>query len=209
MILTQQEVREKLGIDIDTDYVTSREFIMEHVVYRVINDKRRNQKIKMIYRKYLDLAVTYCVVINKNVRYQMTDEIMENKNITMRELEEAAKRNTRKQGYYYKTMNEMLGMEDTFCMMPKGYVVTNKTGLFGAAAMQMAELMDEIADKFGGRCIVIPSSIHELILTSYRPDKLDLLNDHIKKLNEYLFTEEVLSDHAYIYESGKGMQIVV
>lgn len=86
------------------------------------------------------------------------------------------------------------------------YVLTNKEGLNGAACMLDKELLQAFSKTHGGDYIIIPSSVHELILLPG-----DLVGDakHLKKIVKYIngtevSDEDVLSDEVYIYDSKKN-----
>ena len=88
------------------------------------------------------------------------------------------------------------------------YVLTNPKRIFGAIFMASSDVLSRCSSKLGGDFYLLPSSVHEVILlpaedsTSY-----EYLSQMVREINDKeLNRSEVLSDHAYIYRSGYGLQ---
>jgi hypothetical protein len=91
------------------------------------------------------------------------------------------------------------------CMAGKMFVLTNNKELNGATALLYPNVLRNFCNehKFE-KVILIPSSIHELILLEY--DKT-MLPDDMKSMvedanNMVVMPEEVLSNNVYIYDAG-------
>lgn len=84
------------------------------------------------------------------------------------------------------------------------YVVSNEKQLFGAATIVYPQVRARIADIMGGDYIILPSSIHELIvIPSQIGGRVDDLNNMINEVNATMVRrDEILSDHAYLYKSA-------
>ncbi len=95
--------------------------------------------------------------------------------------------------------------------MPEIFVLTNEAKIQGAACMFYENVLMEFAGKIGSDLIVIPSSVHEVLLL---PDRVfrgkaesrlrhDLIRDFDQMVCDVNRTEvapdEVLSDHVYFY----------
>lgn len=83
------------------------------------------------------------------------------------------------------------------------YVLTNTKGTYGAAYMFDSEAMERIAARLGGNLIILPSSIHEVIIL---PEKegmdLQTLKDMVSEINRVqLEDDEILSDEIYQYDA--------
>lgn len=64
------------------------------------------------------------------------------------------------------------------------YVITNGNNLHGAAMILDKEFMDDIAEKLGGSFIVLPSSIHEVIVVSDNDSvELDYMQAMVYEIN--------------------------
>ena len=82
------------------------------------------------------------------------------------------------------------------------YLTTENEPKYGAWGILNADMQKEILRRYG-ECIVIPSSIHEVILlpteSEYGSLDADFLATQIKEVNETeVAPEEILSDHAYL-----------
>ena len=84
---------------------------------------------------------------------------------------------------------------------PKLYVLTNNRGLQGACCMIYDNVLMRFSEEVGSDVIILPSSVHEVILVPRSDDfSCSELNDMIVSVNTTeLKSEDVLSDHAYIY----------
>ncbi len=89
------------------------------------------------------------------------------------------------------------------------YVLTNKTGIFGASVMCYPEEMQKAAEVLKGDYVIIPSSIHELILLPFKTDaNLEAIREIIHEVNAAeVPVEEQLSDEVYVY-SGREKVIL-
>ena len=81
------------------------------------------------------------------------------------------------------------------------YIVSNERRTQGAAAIYNKELFKSFAEKLDSDLVIIPSSIHELIVMKYYSSfSIDDLNNMVKETNETsVLPEEQLSDHVYIF----------
>ena len=82
------------------------------------------------------------------------------------------------------------------------YVLTNPKNYFGAAVLYYPGVLKNIGKAFGSDLIVLPSSIHEVILLPAKKwTDYDSLNEMIEDINEnHVAKEEVLSNHFYYYD---------
>lgn len=89
------------------------------------------------------------------------------------------------------------------------YVLTNQDNQFGAVRIILPEVQEEISKKFGGDYFILPSSIHELLCICSEKDtdkdsQMQAFSCMVKDVNlNAVLPEEVLSDHAYYYDSKK------
>jgi hypothetical protein len=97
-------------------------------------------------------------------------------------------------------------------------VVSNADGTLGAGVIAADGLLDELANKMGGSFYMLPSSIHEVLITkdseaSKMPGLGDDIEEIAKGLNEMVREvnenevkpEDVLSDHAYHYDAKERL----
>lgn len=86
------------------------------------------------------------------------------------------------------------------------YILTNESGVFGAVCMLYRNVLKNFADRLEQDLIIIPSSIHEVLLTPHDEKvSLDELNDMVVTINQKeVQPEERLSNHVYRYERTSG-----
>ena len=83
-----------------------------------------------------------------------------------------------------------------------GFILTNKEGIYGAAALFYPGVMDKISSIFPEGFYVIPSSTHELIIIS-KSNRIAAkeLGETVREVNkEVVDREEYLSDRVYEYD---------
>lgn len=82
------------------------------------------------------------------------------------------------------------------------YPASNHTGFYGAAVLAYPDFLRQYAKASGKNIIVIPSSVHEvLIKTEEEYDDRKKLSECVKEINTASVPrEEWLSDHIYVYE---------
>ena len=81
------------------------------------------------------------------------------------------------------------------------YVLTNQDGFKGAAAVLYEGVLKGFAEQKGCDLIILPSSIHEMILVPYKKS-MDMaeLGEMVRNINRTtLPAEEILSDSVYLY----------
>lgn len=92
------------------------------------------------------------------------------------------------------------------------YVLTNQTGIYGAGCILYDNVIKDFADRLGEDLIIIPSSVHEVLLT---PDNgetsYDEFNHMIVAVNSSdVPPEDRLSDHIYLYSrSSNQIRIIL
>lgn len=85
------------------------------------------------------------------------------------------------------------------------YVLTNKNAFYGSNVMFRTEILDKVADIFGGEMWIIPSSVHEILCVRKDLMSYDDAADMIKSVNNSVVDpKEIMSDHPYCYSSEYG-----
>ena len=90
------------------------------------------------------------------------------------------------------------------------YILTNKLKIHGATCIAYPRLLKRIADYLEDDLVIIPSSIHEVLIIpasiTQEGYSLEDLQFMITETNDTILTDdEVLSNHAYIYERLTGI----
>lgn len=90
------------------------------------------------------------------------------------------------------------------------YILTNHLKIHGSTCITYPRLLKRIADFLEDNLIIIPSSIHEVLIipeSSAKPEyTMDDFRIMVAEINETELTDdEILSDHAYFYERETGI----
>ncbi|MBR6094026.1 MAG: hypothetical protein IKP92_03265 [Lachnospiraceae bacterium] len=187
------------------------------IVYKLINKEKNEELLKSIpHRDLMDMTVVfYYLLENKdmeNATILIYNNHLESWGITEDELYEAAKENTPKVltpelKSITEVLTELLSArgigevfeeeEEEFGM----YVLSNRTKIFGAAAILYDDVLKNFAGKTGADLYILPSSVHEVILVPKKDGiTWEALQEMVKEVNETQVEDvEVLSDSVYCY----------
>ena len=205
----------------DTDSFTDFSRAGKQIVMRLVNYERNKELLKQVpYFRYLDLAVIFYCMLHADSDNQANilihNEHLDYWKITKDELYELAKKNTPKLLMPQLTpmasiLEEMHMMTDTDLTenTPPLYVLTNQYRTNGAAVMLYEGLLQEVSGHMKSDLIILPSSIHEVLLLAVdesEHENMTHYNDMVKEVNEcQLPDEEILSDHAYYYSRKSNL----
>lgn len=83
------------------------------------------------------------------------------------------------------------------------YVLSNACKTWGASAILYPEVLKELSKKLGGDLLILPSSVHEVIITRWdNGADYDKMAEMVKEINQIeVLPEEILSDSVYLYRS--------
>lgn len=187
------------------------------IIYKLVNyEKNINILDSVPHIKYHDMVILFqyaladfddnsatILINNEHVSLWKTDTD---------ELYKLAMANTPKiRGINFMHMNDIVNQildfnpfayETYNCPM---YVLSNKISSFGASVLLYSGLLKEIADKLHSNLIILPSSVHEIILIAVKDcdDYSDILSHYanmVKDVNESHVADDcILSDNAYIF----------
>ena len=154
--------------------------------------------------------------LNEGATVTVNGELLKQWNVSFDEVYERAQSNmAQEESYSFRSVEEILpdmGSTDGFGMPfleeMKMYVLTNKEKSYGAIEILNPSVQDKIAEVFGNRYCVLPSSVHEVIILPYIGDvahhSIEELESMIKEVNqEQLSEDEILSDKAYMVDAEK------
>ncbi len=197
----------------DVDYENNK----RKIVYRLISKERNKELLNdMPYIPFLDMAITFHMVISVNKKYvqslKISKELQEKWNISVEQLLRIAKENTIKmfpaevQGLKEFVREYLLNREEdlTNCGKVDMIVVTNELGINGATVILYDGIIEELAERYESDLYVIPSSIHEMIVVPAKEDPekelYEILKFMVKDINEHFVAdEEILSNRVYTY----------
>lgn len=214
---------------INGERLSDYEEMKDRVMLRLIHAPSNRELLSDVpHIPFLDLAIVFYLFLEKNASGQMTalihNEYKDRWQVDEKRLLELALVNTpaayppelksmedimrdlirqNASGGEKELPEELSGAEDTFSSL---YVLSNQSGIYGSCCILYEGVLQELADRLGHDLIIIPSSIHEVLLT---PDTEGL---HYSYLNELVVTinrqevprEDHLSDHIYRYARASG-----
>ena len=180
----------------------------ERLVYRLIQTRRNERLLRQIpHVPYLDLSIVFelywkqegqhcsCLVYNSH---------LEQWGVTPEEVERQARENTpiRLPAVFDSLEQMLLPMMGGLRQEPSGLsVLSNREGFHGAAAILYPGELKRAADQLQNDLVVLPSSIHEVLLLPDDPGQdYGMLTRLVQEINRNeVEQEEWLSDHPYRY----------
>jgi len=197
--------------NMDISFFADFQKVQSHICMKLIHYKKNEAFLENIpHIRFLDLAIAFYylmpITIAEHATIMISNEHISHWCTTEQTLFELAKKNTPTLLPYY--LDDIFSLIDT-SELPESfniqtslplYVLTNSEKLFGASAILYPQLLDSISLRMNSDLIILPSSIHEVLLL---PAVTDTKKDYTAIINEVnttqLSKEEILSDHAYYY----------
>lgn len=197
------------------------QYVKEMIVFKLVNTEHNQELLKMVpHIPYLDLSIIFYLCISVDEKGQMSalikNEHMEKWDVTVEELYKEAKVNTPLLlPHEFSSLTDvMMNLMDTLekketiealsiLNEPKLYILTNNSGVNGAASILYPKVLSDIADQFKRDLIILPSSIHETLLVPYE-EQLNMSVEEMSEMVQSINCNEVpvedrLSDHVYRY----------
>lgn len=223
--IAELRVSSEQSVKLDISRITDFNQVKDNIICKLINgDMNEEYLTDKPYTQIEDMAVIYVIDLGSGAEGHMsspiTYDLMKRYGVDTQMLHEIAIHNLAKSEIVFKSMKdalmeimfpdgvpeedplaEILSAEDEIPM----YVLSNAEKLNGAASVLDKDTMETISEMLGGDFVVIPSSIHEVIILPMddNVDK-DELEGIIREVNTgQVAPEERLSYHAYQYDSGK------
>ncbi len=213
-------------IEIDIEEIKYFDKIKDRLFFRLINYKANKAALGNIpHIKYLDLAIVFSLGFKDEGYMTMTinNTLMEVWGKSVEELYEQTKKSTPSLfGISFRTMNDVLlelaiekfkeesdALEGVEKVLKKVelplYILTNEIGINGSAVMLYEGTLKEIAEGFGSDLIILPSSIHEVLILAYEEDlDIDELKEMVYMINRSeVPVVDILSDNVYRYSREK------
>lgn len=199
------------------------EQVKGRLAFRLLSKERNKETLEnYVYQEFLDLAaiVTFCAEIDEQgvKAIRVTHDLAERWKVSEEEILQAAEENT--EALFPVRMEPIL---DTLCRVadisrddlpeevlaeedsPQIMVLTNYLGVNGATVLLYDSLLKQIYEKLGGKFIILPSSIHEVIVMplASAPPIADS-QKMVEQINRSsVKEEEILSDSVYLYDGEK------
>jgi hypothetical protein len=205
--------------DFDVTLFTDYEKAKDRIVLRLVSYERNEKLLQSIpHKRFLDFAVIFYCLLESNATHQAGILIYNHHlgiwDVDSEELFQTALCNS-PHLLEYELFNLQDILKEVLCetkdtctdnLFPI-YALSNRHHTYGAAVILYPGLLASLADSFDKDLLIIPSSVHEvLLLPSDEIPDAGYYSDMIREVNEtQLADEEVLSDHAYFYSRKTHM----
>ena len=160
--------------------------------------------------RFLDLSVIFRILLqNTGTSGHITIDnmILKKWGKSVNELLRIAALNTRKlnavkvcpisQAIAEKTLTDNLELDAEGSSLQ---VITSQSGAYGAIYITDKVIMDQLCSQFDDDLVIIPSSIHEILVMPAKFAERSKIDKVIEEVNEAVIdAREYLSDHSYIY----------
>lgn len=210
-----------LDESMETDMFFDFSQIKEKIFYRLINYEANRELLEqMPHNRFLDLAKVFCIRYEKedvgSGNISIYHSHLERWGINADELEAVADANSPLlMESFISSMGSVLSemgvlQEDFSESMPKDcpplYVMTNIHKSSGAGTICYPNTLRVLSEKENQDIIILPSSIHEVILIPLREDDdMEGFRNMVHTVNtDCLAPEDFLSDNVYIYRRITG-----
>ena len=205
--------REKGHKHFDVEWFRDFEQIKERIAYKLVNYEANRKLLEDVpHVPFLNLAKVFYVTIDckefGSGSILVHNNHMESWGVTTEELDELASINTPKMfqaeimsmAVVMKELMQDVSEEMELLIDNKMFVVTNKDRHYGAAAMCYPNIIKEFAEQKECDLIIIPSSVHEVLILPCEGEDFKRFKEMVIEVNETaLSPEEVLSNSVYIY----------
>lgn len=216
--------KSRISGSVNMDFFQDYEQTKQHIYCRIINFEKNKGLLETVpYLRFHDLAVI-CY-------YAYISDLMGSGSIVIRRehlqyweiseedlLREAIEMTRRDLPYFWYDMSSFV---ETLCNgqevdeLWQGYhkpmyVVTNQNKYFGAIAIIYEDMLEEMGKLIGDNFVILPSSIHEVIVVSADRMPVWKLKAMVKEVNaEHVEPQEVLSDHVYYYDRNEKQLLLL
>lgn len=201
------------------------ERMKSRIMFRVIHGASNQDLLQEVpHIIYLDLAIVFYLYLDHSPDGQMTalirNEHMNDWGLQPRDLWNLALANTppcfpaqiqSMEDLFKNVAKQNMGasyseelLDELFqCETPRTplYVLTNQHGIYGAGCMLYQNLLKDFADSLGRDLYILPSSIHEVLITPVTPEvSYTELSDMVTTINQAeVPPEDQLSNQVYLY----------
>ena len=199
----------------------NKEYIKRHVFPRLMSEnkkesvKRHNQP----YLTYQDMLIGFAIELDDEKSMLIDYNICKQFGISVDELYRWAVDNL-DQDFQLKTMCDLMkgfGIPDiakdlkekNITVQIEPWVLTNHSMQYGAACILSKKIMKKIEQKLGGELVLLPVSVHEMLIFIYNSTvNLQFLLQAVKEINRTQDPLDVLSDNIYLYTNGEIRRFV-
>lgn len=211
---------EEYARDMDISSITSREYVLQHVLPRVYSgDNIPELKERGIaFVPLLDMVVVFYVPLEEAGEegelssYNVTDALLKETDTELDELYRMADRNAEKE-CEISSMREVLQQLTGYSIPAEEgeqvmLVVSNHSNINGAGMIASRGALERIAGILGSRFVILPSSVHELICVPCLMEAGEYITLVSQVNAACVKPEEKLTDNAYIWDGGELQQYI-
>lgn len=208
----------------DFDISLFRDFdkVKSRLIMKLVNTKRNKKLLEQIPSiPFCDLSIVFLVdvtqAINEVATILIYNQHIKLWDISVEELYNLAKVNTPRQlqprlDDLQDVFESITGESLDFLENLNIKILTNHLHIHGATCIAYPELLKELYDIFEDNVVIIPSSIHEVLVFPEKklPDGygLEYLNDMVCCVNQTeLVNHEILSDNVYLF-NGTDLELI-
>lgn len=210
---------------LSTESATHFEYLKDKIMFRMIHTASNQVLLSDVpHIPYLDLSIIFFLSLERTDAGQVTAMIHNSHahmwNITARDLWRLARENTpREFPAEIQSMQDLLqsmvqdtspdtcapSLLDVLLQEPIEtiplYVLSNQLGMYGAACMIYQDILKDFAARLEKDLIILPSSVHEVLLTPDSPDaSYEDLSNMVRTINtQEVPLEDQLSNQVYLY----------
>jgi hypothetical protein len=193
----------------------------DNIFCKLINKARNSELLSNVpFSTFQDLAIIYCIntgeVNGSRGSVTITNDILDKLGVSKETLHEVALKNLSGDVTIKPIHEVLLELMPGFDVeVPESeiplWIISNKDKLHGAASILDKDTLRTLAEKFGGNFTVIPSSIHECIVTPITDaEGVEMMSQMVKDINSTeLRPEDVLSDSLYFYNAEEERFICI
>lgn len=201
-------IPEEFSTDKLESIIRDKEQVLQRSSYILVNSKLNASRSNLVRRSVnKTLEIQYKIDVSDILdggRVSLEQKHLDMLGIEEEELYIRAYENTMERfPYEISTISEMVDIDLGENELPI-YVLTNTKRVYGAGTILYKGMKEVLEEKVGEETIIIPSSIHEVIvLPTYLGEK-ESITDMIREVNRTVVApEEVLSDRPYeLYSDG-------
>ena len=192
------------------------------IIMKLVNTEKNKKLLEKIPSiLFYDLSIVFMVDVSQGIQEHATILIYNQHlnlwGITVEALYQLAMENTPRQlqprlDDLHDVFELITGESLPFLEEFGGKILTNHLHIHGATCIAYPELLKELYEIFEDNVIIIPSSVHEVLVFPEKniPDgyELEYLNDMVKCVNRADLTNDIiLSDHVYCF-NGTELEII-
>ena len=206
----------------DTNDIEHYDTIQDKIVFKLVHTEKNRELLEGVpHIELLDLSIVFYVLLDVNSQGTATmtvnNEHLQYWDVTADELLALARKNVTRllpaelftmqqtvdeilravPGKRKNLLIESVTEADDFM-----YVLSNPIRSFGAACIVYPEVLDMAGQVLGEDYYVLPSSVHEVVLVpASKGLKPEDMNAMVTEINQtQVAEEEILSNHAYLYQ---------